>query len=349
MVTQQATFAVPGDLATPTGGYAYDRRVIAELRNLGWQIHVANLGEGFPRPGPQGLATAHSRLAACPPGPIVIDGLALGVMPEAAEAVARTHPLIALVHHPLALETGVTPDDAFAFRVSERAALTTVKRVITTSESTAEIVAKDYAVPRDHIAVAPPGSDQVQLSFGSRDRNLRLLSVGSIVPRKGYDLLVTALSRLTDLPWHLTIVGDRTRDPDTAAALVNQISDLKLEERVTLTGSLYESQLSAAYLGADVFVLASRFEGYGMAAAEAVAYGLPIVATAGGALSRTVAGAGMLVPPDDPVALAAALRMLLSNPTERDRWRATARAAAIRLPTWRSTADIVARTIEGVQ
>jgi len=133
-----AVFAVPGDLATPTGGYAYDRRMIAELAALGWRTDVVNLGEGFPRPTADTRAAACARLAALPSAaPIVIDGLAFGVLPEAAKKMQASHLLVALVHHPLALESGLSADEAAGLHVSERVALAAARYVVTTSAATA--------------------------------------------------------------------------------------------------------------------------------------------------------------------------------------------------------------------
>ena len=130
-------FAVPGDLDTPTGGYAYDKRMIAELRELGWRPQVINLGEGFPHPSALTRATARAQLNDVPKGrAIVIDGLAFGVMPDEAEALSETHPLIAMVHHPLALESGISPEQADGFRASERAALARVRAVVANSSAT---------------------------------------------------------------------------------------------------------------------------------------------------------------------------------------------------------------------
>ncbi|WP_146617925.1 glycosyltransferase family 4 protein, partial [Rhodoplanes serenus] len=154
-------------------------------------------------------------------------------------------------------------------------------------------------------------------------------AVGAVVPRKGYDVLVAALARLADLDWRLTIAGATDRDPATAAALVRQIVDLGLGDRVVVAGAVPDDRLAALYAASDVFVLASRFEGYGMAFSEAVAYGLPVVGTTAGAIPDTVpAGTGLLVPPDDPTALAAALRTLITDEATRTRIAAAARAAA---------------------
>jgi len=155
----RVAFAVPGDLATPTGGYGYDRRIIAELRALGWQVDVVSLGDGFPRPSAEQRAIASSRLKSLPDGvPVIIDGLALGALPEEAETIERRAPLVALVHHPLALETGLSPDDAVKLFESERTALASAHAVIVTSPTTGRWLTKDYEVPPENITVAPPGT-----------------------------------------------------------------------------------------------------------------------------------------------------------------------------------------------
>jgi glycosyltransferase involved in cell wall biosynthesis len=347
-VVRRIAFAVPGDLATPTGGYAYDRRMIAELGRLGWTVDVFALGEGFPRPDARTKAQAEARLAAVPPGiPIVIDGLAFGVLPEAANALRGRYPLVALVHHPLALETGLSVAEAEEFRISERAALAATRAVVVTSAATARIVTAEYGVAAARITVAPPGTDRAAPAPGSRDGTVRLVSVGAIVPRKGFDLLIAALGTLGDLPWTLAIAGDRGRDPAAAARLDADIARFHLASRVKLLGALPAEQVAALYVGADLFVLASRFEGFGMAYAEALAHGLPVIGTTAGAIPDTVPpGAGLLVPPDDVTALAAALRRLIENQNERRSLAAAARRAAESLPTWQASARGFAAALE---
>jgi glycosyltransferase involved in cell wall biosynthesis len=340
-------FAVPGDLGTPTGGYGYDRRIIQELRELGWQVDVADIGDGFPFPSSAQRVSALARLSAVPAGcPIVLDGLAFGALPEA--GVLRCHtPLIALVHQPLALDPALETTQADSFRQSERAALAAAARVVVTSESTARIVTADYAVPAQRVSVVRPGNDPVPPAPGSNDGVLRLLSVGSVLPVKGYDLLIAALATLTDMPWRLTIAGDRTRNPAAATQLDADIEAHGLGERVTVLGAVPPERVIELYLASDMFVLASRFEGYGMALAEAIAHGLPVVSTMVGAIPDTVpAGAGLLVPPDDVAALTQALRCLMSDRVERRRLAFNARAAATKLPTWQDSARLFAGAIE---
>jgi glycosyltransferase involved in cell wall biosynthesis len=348
-VVGRVAFAVPGDLATPTGGYRYDRRIIQELRSLGWQVEVLDVGDGFPFPSVAQRATALAVLSGAPSGcPIVIDGLAFGALPEAGVLRCRT-PLIALVHLPLALEPGLNTAHADLFRESERAALAAAARVVVTSESTARIVMADYDVPSRRVSVVRPGNDPVPRALGSDDGVVRLLSIGSVVPGKGYDLLIAAVATLADLPWRLTIAGDRTRNPAAAARLDADIAAHGLGERVVVLGAVPPERIIELYLASDVFVLASRFEGYGMVLAEAIAHGLPVVSTMAGAIPETVpAGTGLLVPPDDVAALAQALRRLISDRAEQQRLAMNARAAAAALPTWQASARLFAGAVETV-
>jgi glycosyltransferase involved in cell wall biosynthesis len=350
VVSRNFVFAVPGDLATPTGGYAYDQRMIAELHVLGWHAEVLDLGSSFPRPGPQARAAARARLAAVPQGrPVVIDGLALGVLPEVAVELAESHRLIALVHHPLALETGLAARQADAMRRSERAALAAARHIIASSAATSRILVADYGVSADRVTVAFPGTDRAPKSCGSADGTVALLSVGALVPRKGYDVLLAALADIPDLAWRLTVAGDRGRSPATAAQIEAYIAAKNLDRRVSLAGAVAGERLGELYAGADLFVLASRFEGYGMAFAEAIAHGVPVVGTTAGAIPETVpAGAGILVPPDDPICLAAVLRRLIADEGERGRLAAGARAAADHLPTWRASAQAFAQVLEAL-
>jgi glycosyltransferase involved in cell wall biosynthesis len=349
-VVKRVAFAVPGDLATPTGGYGYDRRMIAELRTLGWQVDVIDLGDGFPRPGAPAKAAARGKLFAVEPGcPIVIDGLAFVVMPEAAHELRERNPLLALVHHPLALETGLAPADVQALKKSEQEALAAARGVVVTSPSTAQLLLDEFDVPSELVTVAIPGIDCGATAEGSSDGLVRLVSVGAVVPRKGFDVLIAALATIADLPWRLTIAGDRTRDAKAVEQLDAEILNHRLAGRVDLLGAPPPDQIGGVYAAADIFVLASRFEGYGMAYAEAMAHGLPVIGTTAGAIPDTVPpSAGVLVEPDDVRALARALKMLIENPKERQWLAAGARAAADELPGWPDQARLFAGAIEAL-
>jgi glycosyltransferase involved in cell wall biosynthesis len=348
-VVNEVVFAVPGDLANPTGGYAYDRRIIEGLAALGWRTAVVDLGDGFPFPTNAARAAARTRLAALPIGPpIVIDGLAFGALPEAAAALGATHSLVALVHHPLALETGLSAAASASLRASERAALACARHVIATSTTTARLLAADYDVPSERLSVVEPGTERVATPQRRVESVIALLAVGAVVPRKGYDVLVAALARLKHLPWRLVIAGDCGRSVDTFRRLVADIAALGLSDRVQLAGTVTAEELASLYASADLFVLPSRFEGYGMAYAEAIAHGVPVIGTNAGAIPETVpADAGVLVPPDDVDMLAATLQRLMDNPAERERLAAGARATAF--PSWRGQAALFARALENLR
>ena len=350
---RHAAFAVPGALTTPTGGYAYDRRIIAELCTLGWSIDVIDLGSEFPRPSDAARLAAHARLAALSRDhPIVVDGLAFGALPDVAAALAPSHRLFALVHHPLAREIGLSREESETLRISEQKALAAARRVIVTSATTAGMIVSDYGVPPDRVAVVRPGCDRrpddLQETDTSRaDSPVRLLAVGAMVPRKGYDVLIAALAPLRHLSWRLTIVGDLTRAPETVSRVKADIARFDLHDRVILAGAVPDERLAALFADSDLFALASRFEGYGMAFAEAIAHGLPIVATEGGAITETIpATARILVETDDVAALSAALRRLIEDPEERRHLAAGARRAAAELPSWRQSAVLFGTVLE---
>lgn len=281
--------------------------------------------------------------------PIVIDGLAFGALPEAGALRHRT-PLVALVHQPLALDANLDAAHAKTFRQTEQVALASVCQVVVTSEMTGRILETDYHVRADRIRVARPGNDPVPQASGSRDGVVRLISVGSVVPGKGYDLLMPALATLIDLPWQLVIAGDRRRDVAAVARLEAAIKTHGLVRRVTMRGAVKSEHLAELYLAADIFVLPSRFESYGMALTETIAYGLPVVSTTAGAIPHTVpANSGLLVPPEDTIALAEALRRLIGDQAERHRLARNARAAARHLPSWADSAWRFAGAIQAAR
>lgn len=346
-MVKRAVFAVPGSLDTPTGGYAYDKRIMAELRQVGWDVEALDIGDGFPLPDEATRIAARDLLLAIPDGqPIVIDGLALGVLPDIAAEAAKRHPLLGLVHHPLALEWGLSAERADALRHSERTALASAREVVVTSPATAKLVASDYGVATERITVARPGNDPAPRARGSRERVPHLLSVGAITPRKGFDVLVAALATLAELPWRLTIAGDLTRDPDEAARLQAAISEHELSDRIAVLGAISSERLAALYDETDVFVLASHFEGYGMAYSEALSRGLPVIGTMAGAIPDTVPpAAGVLVPPGNVPELAGALRGMIADKELRRCFSDGAFASAAVLPTWQQSGAIFAAVL----
>ncbi|CAN7280909.1 MULTISPECIES: glycosyltransferase family 4 protein [unclassified Variovorax] len=338
MTIKRCSFLVPGDLNTRTGGYTYDRRVIDGLRAQQWEVEVQILGEGYPAPAAAALAQAGRVADALPDGALaVVDGLAFGVLPDLAQRHAERLCWIALVHHPLSLETGLDAAQQRALFESERRALASARGVIVTSSSTARALAA-FDVPDSRIVVVEPGTEPAPLAAGSGTDALSLLCVATVTPRKGHALLIEALAGLKDRRWTLHCAGSLVMDAACASALMQAIERHGLRERVVLHGEQDEAGLCALYAKADAFVLPSFHEGYGMALAEALAYGLPVISTRAGAIPDTVpADAGLLVSPGDAIALRAALQRLMDDAAWRAQLKAGAQRARGRLPTWQQS------------
>ncbi len=330
-------FAYPGDINAPTGGYGYDRRVMRELAALGCAVSPIALPASFPYPTDADLDATRRLLRGGARDALVVDGLAYAAMP--AEIVAELAPKpVALVHHPLFLEAGLTPDAAARLRAGEQAALDCAAAVVTTSAMTADIVAREFSVPRPRLFFAPPGVDPAPRAPGSRDGTIRLFSVGSLTPRKGYADLVQALAEVAG-DWRLTVAGSRTLAPDHAREIEELIAVRRLGDRIRLADAMNAEEIAAGYAAADIFVTASHFEGFGMAIAEAVSHGLPVVATrevaAAGAMP---AAAGLAYPAGDVAALAARLAEAIGDADLRRRLADNAWAAAQNQFRWTGTA-----------
>ncbi len=340
MTERSLLFAIPGDLALQTGGYIYDRRLADGLLARGWTIHRLGLDETFPQPSDGALRAAEAAYAAIDDGTLVLtDGLAFGAMPQIAGRHSGRLCLVALVHHPLGYETGLEPDRAAALIRSEREALAAARAVLVTSETTRRSLIEAFGVHPGRIGVAPPGTDPAPVAVGSGGSDLQILAVGSIIPRKGFPALVEALAGLADLPWRLTIAGSMERAPEETARLQARIDEHGLRDRVLLAGELDAPELAKLYDTADLLVSASTYEGFGMALAEGLAHGLPIIAIAGGAVADWLdPRAAVLVPAERPGALREALAAVLTDPRLLDRLRAGAARARKALPTWDDTA-----------
>ena len=335
-------FAVPGDPNQRTGGYLYDRRLAVELAKLGWQVTPLRLPDDFPTPSRQSVAAVDELLAGLADGELVmIDGLAFGAMPDLAERHGSRVRLAALVHHPLGYEAGLSPELAAALIASERAALAHACRVLVTSTSTKATLVEDFAVPAERIAAALPGTDPAPRAAGSGSPGPAMLAVGQALPRKDFPALIDALAPWCDYPWTLTIAGSIDRDPTEAARLQDAIGRHGLVDRVTLVGEIDADALAELLHRTDLFVSSSRYEGFGMAIAEAVARGLPVVAVAGGAVAEWLDQRGaILVPADRPQALSAALGKVIGDPDELERLRGGAAVARQDLPTWQQCAQV---------
>ncbi len=333
-----AAFAIPGDLHTRTGGFIYERRVLEELREAGRDVAHIRLGAGFPDPSAAEMTSAIAACAAVPPGrPLIVDGLVFGAIDTGGLAQTRA-PVVAMIHHPLALETGLSADRADHLYRTERDNLALAAHVVVPSPHTSEVLRTRYGVPAAKITLALPGVARPTAQALAQADPPEILAIGLLHPRKGHDVLLEALARIAGRRWQAVIVG-RAHAPGEAEVLRALRDRLGLAARVRFAGELGEAALETLWARASLFALATRYEGYGMVFAEAAVRGLPIVATAAGAVPQTVpAAAGILVPPDQPKAFAEALAALLDDPELRAAKAAGAARHGAGLPDWPDTA-----------
>ncbi|MBD3640587.1 MAG: glycosyltransferase family 4 protein [Marinobacter sp.] len=344
---RKVRFLVPGDPGQNTGGYRYVRQLVRVLNERGVSAEVTGLAGCFPKPDREAVVALDQALAGCPDNHVVVmDGLAMGGLPGVVADHANRLRLVALVHHPLADETGLSEADRAWFFDSEREALRHVRAVITTSPYTRTRLA-DFGVRSARIGSAEPGVDELFIEVLAQRRSgpatggePLLLCVAQLSPRKAQDQLVEALAQLEHLPWRCVLVGSTERDGDYASRLRETIRARGLEGRFELTGELDESAMAACYRHADAFVFPSLYEGYGMAVDEALASGLPVICSDGGALSRLADREGAsLYPAGDALALTRQLeRWLMSPETLRDD-RRRAELAAGEVRRWSDTAE----------
>jgi glycosyltransferase involved in cell wall biosynthesis len=348
-VVRTVHFVVPDgidDPARPSGGNTYDRRLRNELRARGWTVRERPVAGFWDGPDAASFAALAEALGEIPAGAVVlIDGLIASTAPEVLAPEATRLRLVVLVHMPL----GHRPADD---EVSEKehAALAAAAAVVTTSEWTKRRLLDLYGLPADRVHVAEPGVDPAEPARGT-EAGEALLCVGAVIPTKGHDLLLTALESLADLPWQCICVGRTDRDPAFVEGLRRRVADAGLDERVAFTGPRAGAELDRDYAAADLLVVPSRAETYGMVVTEALARGVPVVATdvggVGEALGRCADGTrpGLLVRPEDPTALADALRAWLTDADLREGLRRAATERRDSLPRWTDTAATVAEVL----
>jgi glycosyltransferase involved in cell wall biosynthesis len=303
------------DPARPSGGNTYDRRLCDRLAALGWSVHERAAGD---------LAYALRRI---PDGEVVlVDGLIASPAPDVLVPEAHRLRQVVLVHMPL--------EDR-----REREVLEAAAAIVVTSEWTRRRLEDLYGLPA---YVAEPGVDPAGLAPGSAGGDA-LLCVAAVTRHKGHDVLLEALATVGDLPWRCACAGSLDREP----AFADRMRRRALRRPVRFTGPLSGHALDHAYAAADLLVLPSRAETYGMVVTEALARGLPVLATEVGGVPEALGhGAdgtrpGLLVPPGDPAALGAALRSWLENPGLRGPLRRAARERRATLRGWEDTAAVV--------
>ncbi|HEV8078161.1 MAG TPA: glycosyltransferase, partial [Marinobacter sp.] len=345
--SHELIFVVPGDPQQNTGGYRYVRELVAALNQAGTHARVTGLPGQFPQPDAVALSAMKELLAGMAEQSwLVLDGLAMSAMPEILEAQRSRLNLVALIHHPLADETGLSPQQQAWFFGAEKRALAAVPHVVTTSQFTAARL-RDFAVAPERIHIAEPGVKKSASGAPERSAHstaedaqpIRLLCVAHLSPRKAQHQLVEALSGLQELPWQCVLVGACDRDLHYAEQVRQQIQQAGLCSRITLTGEVGGDALAALYSQADVFVLPSLYEGYGMVIDEALSVGLPVISSNGGALVHTADRPGVaMYNAGDVAALRECLAQWITNLDVLTQARLSAEYESQRVRTWADTA-----------
>nr|WP_294695918.1 glycosyltransferase family 4 protein [uncultured Friedmanniella sp.] len=340
------------DPARPSGGNLYDRRICFGLADLGWRV------DEHPIPGPWPAVDADAEqtlarvVAGLPDGSLLlVDGLIASAVPSVLVPAATRLRLVVLVHLPLG--EGPAGDQVAEARVREGAVLAAARGVVCTSEWARDALLNLYRLPPGRVQVALPGVDPADLASGTAAGG-NLLCVAAVTAHKGHDVLVEALAAIADLPWRCVCVGTLAREPGFVDRLRHRVDAAGIGDRICFPGPRTGPELQAVYAAADALVLPSRTETYGMVVTEALAQGLPVIATAVGglpeALGRTATGRlpGLLVPPEDAPALAAALRRWLADPDLRRSLRAAAQERRRTLSDWTTTTARVDRVLQQV-
>jgi glycosyltransferase involved in cell wall biosynthesis len=334
------------DPSRPSGGNTYDRRLCRGLSDLGWSVHEHAIPGCWPQPGAASFAALAGLLERIPDDALVLlDGLIASTADEVLVPQARRLRIVLLMH--MLLGHDPPADGAEDVRMREHAVLAAAAGVVVTSAWTRERLLELYQLPAHRLDVAPPAVDAAELATGTAAGG-SLLCVAAVTFEKGHDVLIEALASAREMPWHCVCVGSLERDPAFAEAVRARSVDSGLADRVELVGARTGADLFLSYGAADLVVLASRAETYGMVVIEGLARGLPVIATDIGGVSEALGqGAdgsrpGLLVQPEDPAALAAALRDWLGDGELRGRLRRAALERRESLPRWSRTASIFA-------
>ncbi|MGM0832900.1 MAG: glycosyltransferase [Pseudomonadota bacterium] len=351
-MSQPFTLIVAGDPDQRTGGYIYDAHIVAALRERGLSINVVGLAGRFPDADDEAAQALANTLSALQDhAQVIIDGLAMGALPDVVANHAERLDITALLHHPLGDEQGLNEIDQQRFHRSELCGLAHVNRVIVTSRFTerrVKALAEQYALPFSApITVVEPGVERASISPAAQPNEpIRLLCVATLTPRKGQDILVHALANVERNHWRCDCFGG-ARDVAFTDRVQTLIDSHQLGDRVTLHGECDAATLEAAYQNAHALVLPSWYEGYGMVVTEALAHGLPVITTTGGALRDTLPkGAGISVAPGDVKALTSALVAFCHDETLRTELRAGAAATRDRLGDWQAAGKAFAEALQ---
>lgn len=392
-ISLKIAFIIYGSVDQISGGYLYDREVVSALRKKNDHVTFVSLRQ---------LPYVLSVLQWCSPRLIkllrkgvwmrednpadcvVIDEL---VHPSIWFAATRTGSrgprLVLLVHHLRSKERRAQFETIVA-RAFEKTLINSADMIVVNSRTTARTVEQLLRKPCT-VLICPPGRDtflgcaqngiekkkpppvetERKKTGAGKNTPVELLAVGNLIRRKGYTLLIHALSRLCGLEWRLTIAGNDMADPKYTRTLKRNIRTLGMEENISITGIVSAERLAALYGSADIFVFPTQYEGYGISLAEAMSFGLPYVAMNSGAVVELtgfggapgreedrgirITEGGFLTDPDDSAALSTSLKKLITDAGLREQLGAESLHLASSLSRWRDTGNCFVSALHSLE
>ena len=262
-------------------------------------------------------------------------------------------PIVATIHHPISVDMAASLAEVkswltrfrrtifYSFLIMQGVVSRRMDRVVTVSKTSAEDAIRAFKLRQDRVRIVHNGIDTGifrRLDHVEKEPN-SLVIVGKTEDRKkGVHLLLKAVQLLKDdVDVKVKVVGKQDADDGYRRKLVQELG---IGDRVTFTGHVGADKLAQLYSSAEIAVTASLYEGFGLPAAEAMACGTPVIATRAGALPEIVGehGTGILVPPADPPALAAAIKRLLADKQLRQRMGDAARKRIEESFSWEGAA-----------
>jgi glycosyltransferase involved in cell wall biosynthesis len=309
-------FLITGDIQSLTGGYLYNMHMINGLRGKGHLVNVFGTDWQWKDSDSLEYICRH-HLKKLPHGScVIVDSLILASLHHIVQEFGDRLKFLGLIHLPASYNVlsgvhGKLADE-------ELTAINDMRQVIVTGQFTFDLLCNVGLNPA-RICLVEPGTDHFPRKKRYKPVPSELLCIANYSALKAQDVLIRALCRLTAWNWSLHLYGDTNRDKKYTEALRSLIRQLKMEHRIIVHGIVERHEISTVFLNADLFLMPSLFESYGMAITESLAHGIPVVTTSAGNIPYTLpAGMGLLTEPGNEEQLADTIRSIFYDPVKYD-------------------------------
>lgn len=322
-------FLVPGNVRHGSGGNKYNAKLAEHLTALGASVETVTVDGDWP----VGSPADRQRFAQALDGgtTVIADGLVASGAPEEIAGAVKAGTKVWILSHMALAEHGDLESKALAAAIGI---------ICPSVHSAAELQAKHGSLD---IAVATPGAEPADLSAGSQPKHI--VAVAALLPNKDQAHLVEALSQIKDLPWTAALIGSEEADPAYAAEVRAAVEHHALQNRIRVTGELTGTSLEEQWHQADLSVLLSHSESFGMVVTESLAHGVPVLVRQGTGAVEALGGTGAGAAWDPREALADTLRSWLTDVEIQGSWHENAILARDNLSGWDNTAAIVLKAV----